>query len=37
MDEIDELIEQAHARGLKIVLDLVLNHTRYVWLNLLYI
>lgn len=27
MEEFDELLEQAHQRGLKIVLDLVVNHT----------
>jgi len=27
LDDIDELIEQAHARGIKLVMDLVVNHT----------
>lgn len=33
MDEMDRLIEQAHSRGLKIIMDLVANHTsdEHVW------
>ncbi|WP_166242023.1 glycoside hydrolase family 13 protein [Paenibacillus turpanensis] len=27
MDDFDELLEQAHARGIKIIMDLVVNHT----------
>jgi glycosidase len=27
MQDVDNLIEQVHARGLKIIFDLVINHT----------
>ncbi len=27
MEDMDELLEQAHARGIKVIMDLVVNHT----------
>ena len=27
MDDFDELLEEIHARGMKLIMDLVINHT----------
>lgn len=39
MDDVDELIAQLHARGMKLVIDVVINHTsdEHPWLSLIHI